>query len=88
MSFKTGFGLIQNVKDSAQKIRAGAFWDKYFTDLRDSNWLKSLYNKLMGIDLTNFDPKKPPMTEEKALMREKNIDPLYIYMRGIIVKEQ
>ncbi len=84
---KTGFGLVTNVNESEKKERNRKFWTKYYNNLNDKNWLKSLYEKLINIDLSDFDPKKPPVSEEKKIMRDKNISPIYKYMKEIIENE-
>ena len=84
---KTGYDLIHDVKDENQRIRAGKFWDFYYKSLNDINWLKSLYNKLMKIDLKDFNVKNSPMGEEKKLMKEKNIAPIYKYVKELIELE-
>tara|TARA_R110002153_G_C13309900_1_gene496320 strand:+ start:89 stop:2440 length:2352 start_codon:yes stop_codon:yes gene_type:complete len=84
---KTGFGLVQNVKEDEQRKKVETFWTSYYNNLNDINWLKSLYNKLMNINLSDFNVKKSPVGEEKKIMREKNISPIYKYVKDIIDNE-
>jgi hypothetical protein len=81
---KTGMGLVSNVKDEVQKVKAATFWSTYYNNLADPNWCKSLYERLMGMDLSEFNVKQPPDSEEKAIMREKNINPIYTYLKDMI----
>ena len=80
----TGFKLVTNVKDGEEKAKAVAFWQKYYNNLNDPNWRRSLYDFLMSMDLTGFNVKNDPVTAEKAIMREKNISPLHIYLQKMI----
>tara|TARA_R110000824_G_scaffold42883_4_gene125647 strand:+ start:1 stop:825 length:825 start_codon:yes stop_codon:yes gene_type:complete len=82
--FKTGFKLVKNVKDATQREYATKFWDKYNEDINNINWLKSLYNYLMAMDLTNFNYKNPPKSEEKEIMKSKNIKKIYLYVKALI----
>jgi hypothetical protein len=81
---RTGMGLVSNVKNKTQKAKAAAFWGTYYNSLSDPNWRKSLYEKMMGMDLSDFNGKHAPVSEEKSIMREKNINPIYTYMKEMI----
>ncbi len=85
---KTGFGLVSNVNEEEQKANNEKFWTKYYNNLDCPNWRKSLYEKLMNIDLTDYNVKKAPVGDEKKIMREKNIAPIYKYMKEIIEQEK
>jgi hypothetical protein len=74
----TGFKLVGNTK----------FWTKYYNNLDSIDWKKSLYAKLMNIDLTDFNVKDVPYNKEYDVMREKNISPLFDYMRHIIDNDE
>ena len=60
------------------------FWDNYYTDLKNKNWIKSLYDELMKVDLNGFNPKKAPITDEKTLMQDKNASPIHRFLDDII----
>jgi hypothetical protein len=81
---KTGFGLVQNIKDKTKSKENEKFWTKYYNCLNDKNWIKSLYNKLMNIDLSDYNVKDSPVGDDKKIMKEKNISPIYKYLHNII----
>ena len=81
---KSGFGLVKNTSDPEKSARIGDFWEQLYKDMDSYNWAKSLYDFLMTVDLKNFNPKKPPRTETKEIMRFKNINPLFFFLREII----
>jgi len=57
---------------------------EYFTEIRkqinDINTIKTLYEYLKDIDLTDFDSVKPPMTKYKESMVECNKDYLEVFL--------
>ncbi len=82
--FKTGMRLIKNVKDPIQREYATKFWNKFYEDMGNKNWLRSVFKYLIELDLSNYNPKNPPEIEEKKVMRSKNIKPIYSYIKNII----
>ena len=74
----TGFKLVGDTE----------FWTEYYNNLESSNWQKSLYSRLMDIDLSSFNIKDVPYSAEYEVMREKNVPPLFDYMKQIITNQQ
>ena len=63
----TGFKLVGDTK----------FWTTYYNNMESVDWRKSLYYKLMNIDLSQFKIKDVPINKEYDVMLEKNISPLF-----------
>lgn len=85
---KSGFGLVANTKDEAKAKRVKEFWDRYYADLEDVHWRRSLYERLMDVDLNGYDPGADPGTQERELMRAKNINPLHYYLQDLIMNRR
>jgi rubrerythrin len=81
---KTGFELVSNIKAGKKKDRILKFWKTYYSNLENKDWVASLYHNLMERDLSDFNPKTPPETEDKKIMMEKNISPIYTFLKDII----
>jgi hypothetical protein len=82
---QSGYGLVANTKDPEQAATVKAFWNKYYKDLRDEDWIASLYHFLYNeIDLSEWDSTKVPGGVAKELMRSKNINPLYHFLKTMV----
>ena len=82
---QAGYKLVANTKDPEHAKFVKAFWNKYYDDLREDDWVASLYEYLFnGIDLTDWDSRKVPGGIAKELMRSKNINPLYFYLQQLM----
>lgn len=81
---KAAMTLCANVADQEKRAGVTEFWDRYYNNLRSFDWQRSLYERLMSMDLTDFDPSKPPNSKEKAIMKEKNIPPIYYFLRDMM----
>ena len=73
--------LVIRQADKEKSRKAEEYWDRYYKNLQDYNWQRSLYEFLMSRDLTDFDPRKTPKSELREAMREKNIPALHLYMK-------
>lgn len=76
--------LVIRQADKEKSRNAEDFWDRYYKNLGDYNWQRSLYDFFMSRNLTEFDPRKTPKSELREAMREKNIPPLHLYMKNVI----
>lgn len=86
---KASLNLVANQNDKMKASEVKEFWDRYYANLESFDWRKSLYNKLMRMDLRNFNPKyDAPNTKEREVMREKNIHPLFYYFNDILNDKQ
>lgn len=82
---KTGNDLVVKTKDEAKSKANRAFWEQYYKDIENVNWLQSLYTRLINEDVTNFKPDRDaPRTEELELMKSKNIQPIDRYIKELI----
>lgn len=81
---KSGYGLVKNTSDKEKSRYNSEYWRQLYKDMDTFDWSKSLYDFLMSIDLSNFDPKAPPLTETKEVMRYKNISPIFFFLREVI----
>ena len=82
---QSGYGLVANTKDPEQAATVKAFWNKYYRDLRDEDWIASLYHFLYNeIDLSEWESTKVPGGVAKELMRSKNINPLYHFLKTMV----
>jgi hypothetical protein len=81
--YKPSLGLVKDVKDKQQKEKATSFWNKYYEDINSFDWCASLYNYLINMPLDDFKYKESPYTEEKEIMKEKNIKKIYKYIKHI-----
>lgn len=84
MVIQCGYGLVINTTDANQKRKNTDFWKKYYDDLENKYWVRSLYDWLMSLDLTGFSCTNYPITEARELMRHKNICPLHYYLHDVI----
>jgi hypothetical protein len=81
--FKTGLRMVANVKDQEQRKRAIEFWTKYYSDIVNPDWLITVYKYLMDYDLSNWSLKNYPVSDEKKIMKAKNIQDIYHYIKYI-----
>lgn len=81
---KSGFGLVANTKDEEKRKTVRTFWDTYYNNIKSTDWQKSLYTKLMNIDLSDFDPSNDPASKAKEVMKDRNINPLYQYLNKVL----
>ena len=70
--------------DKEKSAAAEAFWDRYYKNMNDYSWQRSLFDFLMSRDVEDFDPRKTPKSELREAMKEKNIPPMHLYMKQII----
>lgn len=85
---KTGLKLVSKVNDEEQSRKAKKFWTNYYGSLKDANWRKSLYLRLMSMDLSNYKPSNDPSTEEKQLMQEKNLQPVHAFLKQLLTEKK
>lgn len=82
---QAGYGLVANTKDPEHAKEVKDFWNTYYTDMRNDDWLASLYDYLYNqVDLSDWDSSKVPGGVAKELMRSKNINPLYFYLQTVL----
>ena len=86
---QSGYGLVANTQDPAHAKFVKDFWNKYYDNLKDDDWLASLYNYLYNeIDLTNWISSKVPNGTAKELMRSKNINPVYFHLQQLAKEDR
>jgi len=84
MVVQCGYGLVVNTSDPEERKKNQEFWKKYYEDLDNKYWVRSLYDWLMERDLTGFNCQNYPITQARELMRHKNICPLHYFLQDII----
>ena len=80
----TGMALTSNCNCPIQKEYATNFWNKFYEDLKNPNYVYSIYSYLKNKDISKFDYRDPPSTMAKTIMKEKNTKKIYLYMEYII----
>ena len=82
---KTGFDLITRTSDKIKREHNLNFFSNYYNCLENPKWLKSVYNYLMNIDLSNFNVKTDTLqTEDYKLLKSKNVNTIYKFLQYII----
>ena len=83
-----GFDLVVGRADNEKRQRNIEFWTKYHADLKDPHWRRSVYLALYNIDLSDFSPTKSPVTDAHQILREKNINPLFLFLQHLVEQEK
>tara|TARA_R110000803_G_scaffold162035_1_gene225653 strand:- start:1106 stop:3406 length:2301 start_codon:yes stop_codon:yes gene_type:complete len=82
---KTGFKLLSRTNNKSKKEYAEKFFSKFYDDMENHQWIKSLYDYFMNMDLSRFNPRKERViTEEYNLLKEKNTNSIYVYLKYIM----
>lgn len=82
---KTGVGLVAKTKNEQKRKENIAFWNQFYQDIDNISWQKSLYQRFLDEDVSDFQADRDaPKTEELQLMKSKNIQPIDTYMKELI----
>ena len=82
---KTSNDLVAKTNNKTKRDQNIKFWNQFYKDIDDMNWLKSLYCRLMGEDISQFEAHiDAPSNSELDLMKSKNISPVDTYMKEMI----
>ena len=82
---QTGLTLIANTNNKSKKEYSQKFFNKFYDDMDNHKWLKSVYEYLMNIDLSKFNPRREHLkTEEYNILKEKNCNSIYTYLKTML----
>ena len=57
------------------------FWNRYYCNLDNKNFLRSIYDYLMERDITRFNPKCIPKNNDKVHLQLANINPIHKFLK-------
>jgi len=57
------------------------YWTKFYEFLKDKNYLLTIYQYFMNIDLQDFNPRLRPITKEMNIMKAQNIPQVYSFLK-------
>ncbi len=57
------------------------YWTKFYGFLKNKNYLLTIYQYLMRVDLKDFEPRLRPITKEMNIMKAQNIPQVYSFLK-------
>ena len=71
------------IKTGWQLLNDTQFWNNFYKNINDENFIKSVYDYLMNRDISNFKINNTPVTEEYKLIKENSVHPVIEYLKEI-----
>ena len=70
---KTGWDLVNKTE----------YWNDFYKNLNDKEYIKSVYNFLKNRPISNFKINNIPITEEYKTMKENTVHPVIEYIKEL-----
>ena len=68
--------------------KAEELFNPFYAGLKNENTMNEVFHYFNEMDLTEFNPRKMPMTRAKKDLEEDNIKPVYRYLYDVLRKEE
>lgn len=75
------------IKTSWELVNDTDYWNEFYKNINDKEYIKSVYNYLKNRDLSEFKINNTPVTEEYKTMKENSIHPIVEYLKELCQKE-